>query len=440
MSDDRRSMTYAVSLGRLIRCETISAFGEKNTEKFEAFHELIFKMFPNLFAAAETENYDGSLLIRLKGKTDKKPLLLMSHHDVVEASGDWLHEPFAGEICDGKLWGRGTLDTKGSLWAMLQALDELCAEGFVPDRDVYVESACTEETDGSGADAISRALEDRGITFFMTLDEGGMIMYDPIGGADGTFAMIGVGEKGCADLKFIARSGGGHASTPGKNTPLVRLGKFMAAAESSDIFTAELSPVVQEMFRRIAPYTKNPLRQMFENVGKIKGILSRVLPMVSATAGAMIKTTLAFTMAGGSDGTNVLPQEAFVVGNMRFSHHQGGKDSIEKIAKLAKKFDIETEILDPGFESPISDYNSEGFQLVESAVKEIFPGVVPAPYIMTGASDSRYFSRVSPVCIRFAPFTIDDEQLESIHGINENVDVKALAPAVDFYKYIIREV
>ena len=440
MSEDRRNMAYAVSLGRLIRCETISAFGEKNTEKFEAFHELIFKMFPHLFAAAETENFDGSLLIRWKGKTDNKPLMLMSHHDVVEASGEWLHEPFSGEICDGKLWGRGTLDTKGSLWAILQAADELCAEGFVPERDVYIESACTEETDGSGADAISRTLEDRGITFFMTLDEGGMIMYDPIGGADGTFAMIGVGEKGCADLKFIARSGGGHASTPGKNTPLVRLGKFMAAAESSDIFTAELSPVVQEMFRRIAPYTKNPLRQMFENVGKIKGILSRVLPMVSATAGAMIKTTLAFTMAGGSDGTNVLPQEAFVVGNMRFSHHQGGKDSIEKIAKLAKKFDIETEILDPGFESPISDYNSEGFQLVESAVKEIFPGVVPAPYIMTGASDSRYFSRVSPVCIRFAPFTIDDEQLESIHGINENVDVKALAPAVDFYKYIIREV
>lgn len=440
MVNDARCMNYAVRLGKLIRAETVSAFGEKNTEKFEAFHELLFMMFPDLFSAAETENFDGSLLIRLKGKTDKKPVMLMSHHDVVEASGEWLHEPFSGEICDGKLWGRGTLDTKGSLWAILQALDELCAEGFVPDRDIYIESACTEETDGSGADIISKTLEKRGIDFFMTLDEGGMIMYDPIGGADGTFAMIGVGEKGCADLRFIARSQGGHASTPGKNTPLVRLGKFMAAADRSSIFDAEMSPVVQEMFRRFAPYTKEPLKNMFENVGRIKGLLSKLLPLVSPTAGAMLKTTLAFTMAGGSDGTNVLPQEAFVVGNMRFSHHQGGRDSIEKITKLAARYDIETEILDPGFESPISDYNSEAFRLVERAVKEIFPDVVPAPYIMTGASDSRYFSRVCRNCIRFAPFTISEEQLESIHGINENVDVTALAPAVDFYKFIIREV
>ena len=154
----------------------------------------------------------------------------------------------------------------------------------------------------------------------------------------------------------------------------------------------------------------------------------------------MLKTTLAFTMAGGSDGTNVLPQEAYVIGNMRFSHHQGGEDSIRKISELAKKFDIETEILDPGFESPVSDYNSEAFKLVEKAVEEVFPDVAPLPYIMTGASDSRYFARVCDNCIRFAPFTINEQQLESIHGIDENIDIDTLSPAVDFYKYIIKEV
>lgn len=437
MINDGKSMEYAKKLGALIRCETISVTGDKSTEKFEKFHQLIFDMFPRLFEKAETEVFDGSLLIRLKGKTDKKPLLLMSHHDVVEATGQWSHGPFSGEISDGRVWGRGTLDTKGNLFAILTALDELCAEGFVPERDVYIESACNEETDGAGADKISRTLEERGIEFFMTLDEGGMIVYDPIGGADGSFAMMGVGEKGCADLKFVARSNGGHASTPGRNTPLVRLGKFMAAADRSGIFVSELSPVVQEMFRRMAPYTKKPLKLVFENAGKLRFLLTKLMPKVSPTAGAMLKTTLAFTMASGSDGSNVMPQEAFVVGNMRFSHHQGGEDSIAKITKLAKKFDIETEILDPGFESPVSDYNSEGFKLAEEAVKAIFPGVVPTPYVMTGASDSRYFSRVSPVCVRFAPFTIDDAQLDSIHGIDENVDISALAPAVEFFKYIV---
>lgn len=438
--DNSRSEKYAAELAELIRAETVSESGKKNEAKFNAFHEKMFNMFPSLFASAETENFDGSLLIRWRGKSDKEPLLLMSHHDVVEAQGEWTHPPFAGEISDGRLWGRGTVDTKCSLWAMLRAADELAAEGFVPERDVYFESACNEETDGSGADAITKALSDRGIKFFMTLDEGGMMMYDPIGGADGVFAMVGVGEKGCADLKFIARSDGGHASTPGKNTPLVRLGKFMAAAERSKIFDVKLPPVVAEMLRRMAPYMKEPLRSVFKNADKLKPLLCKAMPLVSATAGAMLKTTLAFTMSGGSEGANVLPMEAYVVGNMRFSHHQGGRDSIEKITKLAKKFGVETQVLDAGFESPVSDYKSDAFKLVERAVAEVFPGAVPVPYIMTGASDSRYFSRVCDNCIRFAPFTIDEQQLDSIHAADENIGLDTLAPAVDFYKYIIKEV
>lgn len=438
--DNSRSEKYAAELAELIRAETVSETGRKNEAKFNAFHEKMFAMFPKFFAVAETEDFDGSLLIRWRGKSDKEPLLLMSHHDVVEAQGEWTHPPFAGEISDGRLWGRGTVDTKCSLWAMLRAADELAAEGFVPERNVYFESACNEETDGSGADAITKALSDRGIKFFMTLDEGGMMMYDPIGGADGVFAMVGVGEKGCADLKFIARSDGGHASTPGKNTPLVRLGKFMAAAERSKIFDVKLPPVVAEMLRRMAPYMKAPLSSVFKNADKLKPLLCKAMPLVSATAGAMLKTTLAFTMSGGSEGANVLPMEAYVVGNMRFSHHQGGRDSIEKITKLAKKFGVETQVLDAGFESPVSDYKSDAFKLVERAVAEVFPGAVPVPYIMTGASDSRYFSRVCDNCIRFAPFTIDEQQLDSIHAADENIGLDTLAPAVDFYKYIIKEV
>ena len=438
---DIRTGAYAEALSRLIQAETVSKSGVREPEKFRSFHKLLFEAFPKLFSAAQVEDFEGSLLIRWQGRDSaEEPILLMSHHDVVEAPGKWQHEPFSGDIDGKKLWGRGTLDTKGSLWAMLQAAEELIAEGFIPSRDVYFESACNEETDGLGADTITKTLKARGVSLFMTLDEGGMLMYDPIGGADGTFAMVGVGEKGCADLKFIARSGGGHASTPGKNTPLVRLGKFMAAAERSNIFKAELSETVSEMFTRMAPSMKGPLKLVFSRVQTFRPLLLKLMPLVSDTAGAMLRTTLAFTMAGGSDGTNVLPQEAYVIGNMRFSHHQGGKASIEAITKLAAKYGVETEILDPGFDSPVTDFRGEPFKLVEKAVGAVFPGCAAVPYIMTGASDSRFFGRVSNSCIRFAPFLIDEQQLESIHGIDENIDLSALSPAVDFYKYIIREV
>ncbi len=436
---DSRTNNYAKRLSRLIQAETISTFNQKDKTKFYKFHDLLRVTFPNVFMICYFEYFDGSFMLHWKGSGSKEPILLMNHHDVVEAPGEWKYAPFSGEIAEDKLWGRGTLDTKGGLWAMLQAADELIAEGFVPNRDVYFVSTCNEECDSLGADSISKALHDRGIHFYMVLDEGGMIINEPIDGAKGNFAMVGVGEKGCADLKFVARSSGGHASTPGKNTPLVRLGKFMAAAEKGKVFNAKISPTICEMFSKVSSSMSGPLKIILGHSRLFKPLLVKVMPSVSNAANAMLKTTIAFTMAYGSEGTNVLPQEAWVIGNMRYSHHQGGKGSIEAISELAKKYDIETVVMDPGVDSPLSDYRSEAFSLIENAVNNIFAGVKTSPYVMTGASDCRYMSRVSENCFRFTPFIIDNEQMDSIHGINENVDLSALAPAVDFYKYIITE-
>ena len=170
----------------------------------------------------------------------------------------------------------------------------------------------------------------------------------------------------------------------------------------------------------------------------LSSVFVKVMPAVSGAAAAMLRTTVAFTMASGSEGTNVLPQEAWVIANMRYSHHQGGKASIEAISRFAKKFDIETVVLDGGVDSPVSDHRSDAYKLVDKAVSDVFPGVKTTPYIMTAASDSRFMWRVSENCLRFAPFSIDDFQLDGIHGINENVSLSALAPAVDFYRYIIK--
>ena len=435
-----RNERYSRQLGALIRQETVSREGQTDKSKFYAFHGLLREMFPRLFACCGFEEFDGSILLRWKGTGSGNAVMLMNHHDVVEAPGNWTYPPFSGTVAEGKLWGRGTLDTKCGLWAMLQAAEELIGEGYVPGADVYFLSACTEETDGSGARRISEELERRGIRFDLVLDEGGMILNEPISGARGAFAMIGVGEKGCADLKFIARSTGGHASAPGKNTPLVRLGKFMAEAERSDLFRADMDPAVREMLRRISATMSQPLKFILGHPGLFQGLLLKVMPAVSVTAGAMLKTTLAFTMASGSEGSNVLPQEAWVMGNMRYSHHQGREDSVEAVRALAAKYDIETLVVDPGFSSSMSDYRSKGFRLVEQAVESVFPEVIPTPYLMTAASDSRFMGKLCDTCLRFAPIHITEAQLASIHGIDENVDISALAPAVDFYKYILTEV
>ena len=437
---DTRTMYYAGQLSRLIQAETISSKEQTDLSKFYHFHELLRQTFPNLFAAAVYEDIQGSILLHWSGKNQEAPVMFANHHDVVEAPGSWTYPPFSGTIADGKLWGRGVLDTKGGLWAMLQAADELVKEGFVPARDIYFFSDCAEETTGRGADAVSRLLEERGIRFSMVLDEGGMILEEPIGGAKGRFAMVGVGEKGCADLRFVARSSGGHASTPGKNTPLVRLGKFMAAAEKADLFEAQLSPVVCTMFKKIAPTMSQPLRFALGHPRLLKPLLLKVIPAVSTAAGAMLKTTLAFTMAQGSGASNVLPQEAWVIGNMRYSHHQGGPASIEAVRKLAEKYGVETQVVDPGIPSGLADPDSEAFALVEKVVSRVFPGTITSPYLMTGATDCRFFSRVCDQCLRFSPFHISDDQMSRVHGTDENVDLDALAPAVDFFRNMMMEV
>ena len=433
---------YIEALSRMIRMETISVQGNNDIEKFRGFHALLRELFPSLFAVCEVFDYDGSLLMRWPGREqpapEKQGLLLMNHMDVVEAGGSWTHAPFSADVADGRLWGRGTLDDKGPLWAMLQAADELAAEGFVPPRDIWFESACTEEIMGEGAETIARTLKEKGYRFEMVLDEGGMILTEPIGGAKGDYAMIGVGEKGCADLKFVARSAGGHASAPPKNTPLVRLGKFMSYIDRNEIFDVQLSPVICEMLKRFAPAMEGLTAKAMADPETFAPLIKRVIGKSSPTAAALLKTTVAFTRASGSVGNNVIPDEAWVIGNMRYSHHQGREKSLAAITKAAKRYGLEVEVLDPGVESPLSDWNSKAFRLVEEAVVAVFPGTACSPYIMTGASDSRFMSAVSDNCIRFAPFHISDEQMASIHGADENVDLKSLAPAVRFYKYIIQ--
>ena len=437
---DPRTGKYAASLAAMIRKETVSSYEEGQTAKFKEFRVLLKRLFHHIFTVCEMTEFDNGFVLRWPGQdAAKAPVLFMNHHDVVEVADGWSHGPFSGDTADEKLWGRGTSDDKGGLWEMLQAADEMAAEGFVPERDIWFSSSCTEETDGRGAKEIAAWFQEQNIHFEMGFDEGGMILHEPISGVHATFAMVGVGEKGCADLKFTARSKGGHASTPGKNTPLVRLGRFMAAVEDSHIFRTELSPAICEMFRRFAPYM-GKAGIVMKQPEKFALLLKMIVPSLSATAAALLRTTVAFTMAQGSEGTNVLPQSAWVNGNMRYSHHQGQEGSFKAIEKLAKKYDIEMEIVDPGTPSRITDYNGTAFKLIERAVQAIFPDVKVSPYLMTGASDARFFDEVCDQFIRFLPFRIDELQMNSIHGIDENVDLDTLAPAVDWYRYMIKEV
>lgn len=435
--DKEREKKYGEVLSELIKVETVSSRYDEDREKFFKFHKELENQFPNIHRVCEKVVLNGSLLFKWSGKSKSRPIMFMSHHDVVEAPGEWTYPPFSGAIVDNVVWGRGTVDTKGNLFCFLMAIEEMISSGFTPSSDIYIASTCTEEWAGEGGSLICNYLKENNVKLEMILDEGGMVVDEPIKGVKGTYALIGVMEKGIGDIKIIAKGNGGHASAPPKKSPIARLAGFINEVEKSNPFKVEFNSTVTEMFRRMTPNMNFGMKFIFANLWLFKPLLKKFMPYISATGSAMLQTTCAFTTQKGSEGLNVLPQEAYVTANMRFIPHQGTDESIDVIRSIANKYELETEIISKSYPCPVVDYNSNCFKTVEETIKRYYPNVIPSPYVMTGGTDCKFFDDVCNNSIRFSPLRINHQQLDSIHAKDENISVSALVIGVDFFKDII---
>ena len=431
------SLPLAEKLSKMVQCDTTSFEGQNDPERFKAFHQVLRELFPLVHEKLEVTDIDGNLLYYWRGKSREKPILLMSHQDVVPAGGEWKYPPFSGAIADGKVWGRGSADTKCSVMAFLQAVEELLAEGYTPDCDVYLSSSCTEEWGGDGCPKLVEEIRRRGVDLFLVMDEGGGIIREPIGGIPGNFAMVGMFEKGNADVTFTARGKGGHASAPGKNTPIDRLSAFVLDVNKYP-FKRKLLPEVSAMFSRLSAYGSFPLKLLLGNLWLFGPLLKAALPAISPTAAAMLKTTVAFTMSSGSEAFNVLPRSATVSANLRYIPHQGEKETLAILEKLAKKHDLEMTVVHSDDFSPSCDIQGEAFQSVEAAIRETFPGLPAIPYVVTGATDARFYQRYFQNCVRFAPVIYGPEQMAGMHAPNENIEYNCLPGAVRLYKNLIQ--
>ncbi len=432
-----REKLYSEKLSQMVRFDTVSHSDVYEPDKYRDFHKVLASLFPHVFSLLELTETEGNLLFLWKGKSSEKPVVLMSHQDTVPPEGNWTHDPFSGDIEDGKVWGRGASDTKCSLMGFFQAVEELLETGYVPRQDVYLSSSCTEEWSGNGCPSLVEILKKRNVKPYLVCDEGGGIIKSPVAGIPGNFAMVGILEKGKANVTFTAKSKGGHASAPSKNSPIARLAAFITEIEKGKMFKKKLLPEVSFMFRSLALYAGFGLKFVLCNLWLFKPVLPSILSAVSAQAGAMTKTTVAFTRQSGSEAFNSMPQEATVSANIRFIPHQGMEESLEILRKTAAKYELSMDIVEARDFTRAANIKSDAYQLFLRAIDETFPGIVSIPYVMVGASDARFYQDICDTVVRFAPVIYGPEQMDGIHGINENIETVCLPGCVDFYKNLI---
>ena len=434
----------AERLGEAVRFQTISYqdTGQIDYTRFEAFQRYLRDSFPLVFSKLEVETVNEySLLLRWTGSNAAlAPVLFTAHMDVVPVEPgtekDWQHPPFAGVVADGRIYGRGTLDDKVGVMGLLEAIEQLLADGFSPQRTLVFAFGHDEEIGGtSGAAALAARMRELGLHFDWMVDEGGMLVSDNPILQDKTMAMVNIAEKGYLTLILEATGEGGHSSNPPEVSTIGRLSNALARIEAKP-FPPQLTGPVVAMFEALAPHVGQPQRIVFENLWITDGLVARMMAGERSTT-PFVRTTTALTMFNAGVKENVVPQRAEARVNFRLLPGDSPDMVVDYITEVVDDplVNVRYEEWDnlPG----VADYGSGGFLVIKSAVESVYPDAVVVPSLLTATTDTRHYVDLVDNQYRFHGVEMATSQATSIHGTDEYVGVASYEKSIDIARKMI---
>ena len=429
-------------LAEMIKCKTVSNRDASldDQAEFDKFEALLPQLFPAVYSKCSFEKVGTrGLLLRWKGKSPDAPSVFMSHYDVVSVEEkDWEKPAFDGVVDNGVLWGRGTIDTKGTLNGILQAAESLINEGFVPKNDIYSAFGGNEEVNGDGSYGIVQLFKERGITPGLVIDEGGAVCTGVFPGVSSPIALIGIAEKGMVNVEYTVKGGGGHSSSPKAGGPVSRLSSACLKVEKAS-FKYTVSAPTKQMFDLVVSHSSFLYRVLFANLWCFGPVLSLYAKLSGGEMNAIVRTTTAFTQMEGSKGVNVIPPVAKMASNHRIIPGETVESTVAHIKKAVKDDKVQVTVINGNNPSVISRTDCEAYDRVRSSVAETWQDAIVTPYLMVAGSDSRHWGEISDKVYRFSAMALTKEERGYIHGNNERIPFATISRTVEFFERLMRK-